>query len=61
MFSLFWSFCASLFLGMLGADLLGDDLGYLLLTAALVPLSTALPFVVYLAVGRRGPGGVPPL
>ncbi len=55
-FSLFWSFCASLFLGMLGADLLGDDLGYLLLTAALVPLSTALPFVVYLAVGRRDLG-----
>lgn len=39
-----------------GVDLFGDDLGLLLFSAAMVPLSTALPLFIYLRASRRGAG-----
>ena len=36
-----------------GVDLFADNMAYLWLSAALVPLSTALPFALYLLVGKK--------
>lgn len=53
--SFVWQIPLMLLLALLGVDILTNDMGYLWLSAALVPLSTALPFVAYLALGRKDP------
>lgn len=53
--SFLWSFLFSALVAFSGADLLTDHMAYLWLSAALVPLSTALPFALYLALGKKDP------
>lgn len=48
--ALVWEFLLMIVMGVLRVDLYSDPMAYHWLSAALVPLSTALPFFVYLLV-----------
>lgn len=51
--SFLWSLLFSALMTLGGVDLFADNMAYLWLSAALVPLSTALPFALYLLVGKK--------
>lgn len=55
--SFVWQIPLQMLLGVLGVDILSNELAYQWLSAVLVPLSTALPFVAYLIFRREDPAG----
>ncbi len=54
--SFFWQVPLLFLLLAVGVDVTTDSMGYLWLSAVMVPLATALPFALYLLVLRKDPG-----
>lgn len=54
-FAFFWELIFLTIMTLTGADIYTNDMAYLWLSAAMVPLSTALPFALYLIFTKADP------